>query len=175
MGSRYPGNRRSDEQLDAILFATAPMDHQRSHRSGLGHRAQLAACPGQIGMKKALAALVLATGLFSWSGMAWAYDIVGAGAWSCAAWTDARKGVRSDTTEQWALGFLSGIGFLGQDRGVEPLRGLAPQTVSEWLDWYCRSHPKDTIAHAAEKFSATRQVFSAPSATETVQTPAGSR
>jgi hypothetical protein len=124
-------------------------------------------------MKLVLAFLALITCLVGTGGMAQAHDVVGVGVWSCAAWTDARKNLRSDTTEQWALGFLSGIGFAQQ--GVDPLRDLAPQAVSEWLDKYCRSNPKDTIAHAAAAFSATRHVFSAPSASETVVVPAGSR
>jgi hypothetical protein len=117
-------------------------------------------------MKKALAALTLVMGLYIDGGAARAYDVVGVGTWSCVAWTDARKTLRSDTTEQWALGFLSGIGSVGS-HGVDPLRGLAPQAVSEWLDKYCRSNPKDTIVHAAEAFSATRQVFTGSSATDT--------
>lgn len=119
-----------------------------------------------------LSALALLTGLVGWDGTALSYDVVGAGAWSCGAWTDARKNLKSDTTEQWTLGFLSGIGFVGR-RG-EPLRGLAPQDVAEWLDRYCGSNPRETIARAAELFAASRQVFSASSTTETT-TPAGSR
>ena len=120
-------------------------------------------------MKKIVAAFALVVALLGAGKDAHAYDVVGVGIWSCAAWTDARKHVQSDSTEQWTLGFLSGIGFLGQQRGIAPLRGLAPQAVAEWLDRYCRSKPKDTIAHAAEMFSASRQVFSAPSTVEAVQ------
>jgi len=130
-------------------------------------------CRLRLFMKQALATLALITCLVGNDGMAQAHDVVGVGVWSCAAWTDARKNLKSDTTEQWALGFLSGIGF-GQ-QGVEPLRGLPPQAVSDWLDKYCRSNPKDTIAHAAETFSSIRQVFSAPSASETVAVPTGGR
>jgi hypothetical protein len=125
-------------------------------------------------MKQALAALALATGLFVSHGLALAYDIVGAGAWSCTAWTEARKDRKSDTPEQWTLGFLSGVGFIGQ-HGTEPLRGLAPQDVAEWLDRYCRLHPKHTIAHAAEMFSGARHVISTPTATETIEAPASKR
>ena len=124
-------------------------------------------------MKQSLAALAVMAGLVGWSGTATAYDVVGAGAWSCVAWSDARKNLKADTTEQWTLGFLSGIGFVGR-RG-EPLRGLAPQDVAEWLDKYCGANPKETIAHATEMFAATRHVFSASSATETVTSPAGNR
>jgi hypothetical protein len=125
-------------------------------------------------MKQSLAVMALLTGLFCGSGAARAYDVVGVGIWSCAAWTDARKARSSDTTEQWTLGFLSGIGSVGA-KGMEPLRGLPPQAATEYLDKYCRSNPKDTIAHAAETFAATRQVFSAPSTTETVSVPADGR
>lgn len=125
-------------------------------------------------MKQALAVLTLVTGLFGSGGMALAYDVVGAGAWSCTAWTDLRKNLKSDTSEQWTLGFLSGVGFVG-GHGAEPLRGLAPQDVADWFDKYCRSHPKDTIARAAEMFSASRHVFSAPTTTETTEGPASKR
>ena len=49
-------------------------------------------------MKHSLAVLTLLTGLLSLSGTALAYDVVGAGAWSCGAWIDARQVLRSDTT-----------------------------------------------------------------------------
>jgi hypothetical protein len=123
-------------------------------------------------MGQAVAAMALAMGLLG-SSVAHAYDIVGVGAWSCVAWTDARKNRRSDTTEQWALGFLSGIGFVGP-HGANPLRGLPPQAVTDWLDSYCHSNPKDTIVHAAEVFSATREVFSGSSTMDTDQAPAAS-
>ena len=122
-------------------------------------------------MKRSLVVIALLTVPFGWGKPAQAYDVVGVGIWSCAAWTDARKNRSSDTTEQWTLGFLSGIGSVGT-KGREPLRGLPPQAVTEYLDKYCRTNPKDTIAHAAETFAATREVFSAPSATETVAAPA---
>jgi len=125
-------------------------------------------------MTRTLAAIAFVTGLIGWAGTSRAYEAVGVGAWSCAAWAEARKSVRSDTAEQWALGFLSGIGFMVQ-QAADPLRGVAPQSVSEWLDRYCRSNPRDTIAHATEKFSSTRQVIAAPSASEMVAAPAGNR
>jgi hypothetical protein len=118
-------------------------------------------------MRKASSALALAAG-FVICGVALAADVVGAGTWSCIAWSDARKSRRSDTTEQWALGFLSGVGFAGP-HGVDPLRDLPPQAVSEWVDRYCRSHPNDTIAHAVEAFSATRQIFTGASTVDKAQ------
>ncbi len=124
-------------------------------------------------MAKTLAAITFIAGLIGWGETARAYDIVGVGAWSCSAWTDTRKNVRSDTTEQWVLGFLSGIGSVVH--GGDPLKGSPPQSASEWLDRYCRANPKDTIAQATEKFSATRRVFTAPSASESISSPAGLR
>ena len=94
-------------------------------------------------------------GIFGFGQHALAYDFVGVGAWSCAAWLDARKNLRSDELEQWTLGFLSGVGFVGKD-GVNPLRDLPPQAVSEWMDHYCQRHPKDTIVRGAELFSVTQ-------------------
>jgi hypothetical protein len=120
-------------------------------------------------MKQCVAFIALLTGVLGWGETARSYDVVGVGIWSCAAWTDARKNRNSDTTEQWTLGFLSGIGSVGQHG--ESLRGLVPREVSEWLDRYCQSNPKDTIVHAAETFSAERQVVSVPSATESFVAP----
>jgi len=91
--------------------------------------------------------------------IATAYDPVGVGAWSCVAWTDTRKSLRSDTPEQWVLGFLSGIGFVIRESN-DPLRGLNPQVVSEWMDKYCRRYPDESIAHGIESFSMTQEAIS---------------
>ena len=124
-------------------------------------------------MAKTFTAMALIAGLIGWGDPARAYDVVGVGTWSCAAWTEARKNVRSDTAEQWTLGFLTGIGFIVH--AGDPLKGQPPQLVSEWLDRYCHSNPKETIAHATEKFSASRQIFAAPAVSESIAAPAGNR
>ena len=42
--------------------------------------------------------------------------------------------------EQWVTGFLSGIGFVGED-GADPLKGLDGNAVHAWIDNYCHAHP----------------------------------
>jgi hypothetical protein len=101
-------------------------------------------------------ALALLPTVFPLDGKALAYDLIGVGTWSCVAWQQARAERRSDVTEQWALGFLSGLAFASKN-GTDPLRGLPPQALSEWLDRYCRNHPDDTIAHGTETFTVIQQ------------------
>jgi hypothetical protein len=98
--------------------------------------------------------LALLPAAFLLSGQVLAYDLIGVGTWSCVAWQQAKTDQRSDVTEQWALGFLSGVAFASRN-STDPLRGLPPQALSDWLDRYCRSHPEDTIAHGTETFTFT--------------------
>jgi hypothetical protein len=81
-----------------------------------------------------------------------AYDLIGVGQWSCVDWAQARPAKQSDVTEQWGLGFLSGVAFMSKNRN-DPLRGLPPQALSDWLD---RQHPSESIAHGTETFSITQ-------------------
>jgi hypothetical protein len=85
-----------------------------------------------------------------------AYDLIGVGTWSCEAWQEARKTKHSESTEQWALGFLSGAAFISKDR-TDHSRGLPPQAVGDWLDRYCRAHPNETIAHGTESFTVIQE------------------
>jgi hypothetical protein len=98
---------------------------------------------------------ILADLLLVSAGKAVAYDVVGAGAWSCEAWQQARKAKQGDVTEQWALGFLAGVAFMSKNT-VDPLRGKPPQALSEWLDRFCRQHPNALIFQGAETFSTTQ-------------------
>jgi hypothetical protein len=103
----------------------------------------------------ATAVAVLADLLLVSGGRAVAYDVVGAGSWSCEAWQQARKAKQGDVTEQWALGFLAGVAFMSKNT-MDPLRGQPPQALAEWLDRYCRQNPKALIFQGAENFSVTQ-------------------
>src|SRR4051794_30326325 len=69
---------------------------------------------------------------------------------SCGTWSAERK-----TREiwlyggNWVLGFMSGAASaLNRDF----LDDLDSEAVLAWIDGYCRAHPLDKIANAANKF-----------------------
>lgn len=83
----------------------------------------------------------------------WAdYTIMGSGIASCGTWTAQRRARQSDTFEQWVVGFLAGVGWVG-DKGDDPLRGLDAQAVLAWMDNYCQAHPLERIAKATSTFA----------------------
>ena len=77
---------------------------------------------------------------------------LGAASMSCGDWTAARREnkPRSWAAEQWVLGFLSGVGYAGNQYGLDPLTGVDDQGVWAWVDNYCRDHPLDLLVIAAE-------------------------
>ena len=87
-----------------------------------------------------------------------AYRMLGFGAQSCGSWTSNREILRMTPENQtsgtvafhnmtWVLGFLSGIGFVGN--GMDPLDGIDREAVGAWIDRYCRENPLKNIAEAA--------------------------
>jgi hypothetical protein len=83
------------------------------------------------------------------------YQVVGAGATTCGAWSANRRSNSQVWYVQngWVLGFLSGVGFMGG--GVtNPLRGLDADAVAGWLDNHCKAHPLENLATAAAAFVA---------------------
>lgn len=107
--------------------------------------------------KYVLALIAGLAALAAQGGMSQAYTIKGGGAASCGAWTEARR-LRAIAGqgehflyESWVLGFLSGIGFVGEDND-DPLHGLDYQGVLAWIDNYCQAHPIDNVSHAAIAF-----------------------
>jgi hypothetical protein len=78
------------------------------------------------------------------------YHLVGVGASSCGTWLADRADTRnmpSLNTQSWVLGFLSGVGFMGN--GFDPLQGLDANAVTAWLDNYCRTHSLENLGKAA--------------------------
>ena len=103
--------------------------------------------------------IVLTVGVIvaAWLGgasQASAYNLIGAGADFCGRWTADRRLPQNHAAaqdEQWALGFLSGIGYVGQ-KGDNPLDGLDAQAVFAWFDNYCQANPLLNIGRAAAAF-----------------------
>ena len=86
--------------------------------------------------------------------MAQTSTALGSGTKSCGAWTEDRR--TPDTHAafqdmQWVLGFLSGVGFMGQGE-IDPLNGLDAHAVWAWIDNYCRDHPLSRISGATAAF-----------------------
>jgi hypothetical protein len=42
--------------------------------------------------------------------------------------------------QAWVVGFLSGVGFVGQN-GDDPSDGVDADGIWAWIDNYCRAHP----------------------------------
>jgi hypothetical protein len=82
------------------------------------------------------------------------YALIGDGTLSCGAWMAARRDPHSAAThmsEQWVVGFRSGIGsmVLGE---LDPLHGMQADAVYGWMDNYCGTHPSEAIEAAARVF-----------------------
>jgi hypothetical protein len=89
----------------------------------------------------------------------------GAGSSSCGEWVADRSTFRVGSpltaasgralqSMQWVMGFLSGIGFMGQmdNTGADPLGAVDAQGVWTWIDAYCRANPSAAIARASAAF-----------------------
>lgn len=88
------------------------------------------------------------------AGVASAHTEAGAGSVSCATWTADRGDMnpaRSLDETQWALGFLSGIGFVGAACD-DPLHKTPFAKVMLWLDTYCLSNPLAPLSNATVQF-----------------------
>ena len=77
---------------------------------------------------------------------------MGAGNSSCGQWTAARADRVAVAYERWALGFLSGAGFIGKRSSIDPLAGVDAAGVLAWIDNYCHAHPPEDIERATAEF-----------------------
>jgi hypothetical protein len=80
--------------------------------------------------------------------------IMGMGTGSCGGWTAYRVNPVAPTTEldqQWVLGFLSGVGYMGSAT-IDPLNNTDAQGVYTWIDNFCHEHPLARISDAAGAF-----------------------
>lgn len=82
-------------------------------------------------------------------------SIIGLGVGSCGTWTTNRRtqGFVALAEQQWVVGFLSGVGFLGYFNNIDPLRGVDADGVWAWIDNYCMAKPLDNIADASGAFA----------------------
>jgi hypothetical protein len=105
-------------------------------------------------MQARLAQAILAVALASSSAKAepGLIDIIGAGVSSCGKWTADQSQETPIADDQWILGFLSGVAFMGSGPETNPLNGLDAQAVWAWIDNYCQAHPLDSIATAGIAF-----------------------
>jgi len=65
---------------------------------------------------------------------------------SCGTWIAMRRDRRALGGEQWVLGFLSGVGFLGVADGWNLLKGVDANGVWAWIDNYCQANPLKDLA-----------------------------
>lgn len=77
------------------------------------------------------------------------YTMIGLGTQSRGHGTSIRRDRVDRATEQWVVGFLSGVGFEGVE---DPLNGVDSDAVWAWMDNYCRADPLDSIGKAAGAF-----------------------
>jgi hypothetical protein len=76
----------------------------------------------------------------------------GMGMWPCRMWTAAQHDGQASEVEQWIVGFLTGVGWMGFSTGVDPWKGMDAPAVWGWVDNYCLAHPLDNVAKAGEAF-----------------------
>jgi hypothetical protein len=100
-------------------------------------------------MKPIFACLILVVGLMAGTVEAQAAHMVGLGGNSCGSWTASRRVTSAALSEQWILGFLSGLGWEGKN---DPLVNMDAKGVWAWIDNYCSAHPIEKIADAAGAF-----------------------
>lgn len=103
-------------------------------------------------MRPILARVILAAVLVT--GTAEARDTfagwTGAGSISCGAWSAARRDRVAQATEQWLLGFLTGVAYGSMAAsGPNPLAFTDPEGAWAWIDNYCREHPIEDVTRAA--------------------------
>jgi hypothetical protein len=79
------------------------------------------------------------------------YTVVGQGTLSCGAWMTARQERSAFGIQQWVLGFLSGVAFMGAPK-IAPLESTDGPGVWAWIDNYCHAHPVETVSGAATVF-----------------------
>jgi len=78
--------------------------------------------------------------------------MVGLGNQDCGTWTsnNPAKGGLGLFYQQWVFGFLSGASRVDPDH--DPLKGVDPPAIMQWLDDYCQHHPDVALADAAAAF-----------------------
>jgi hypothetical protein len=78
--------------------------------------------------------------------------VIGEGATSCGAWTQARQAqsTKAALIAQWTAGYVSGSNVEGEHH-PDALVGVDFKGLIAWIDNYCRSNPLDPLVNAAFK------------------------
>jgi hypothetical protein len=103
-------------------------------------------------MKAFLIFFVLAAWCLGDSAEAAQAKIIGHRTLSCGWWMPNRRDRSARVSEQWILGFLSGVAYVGGDAKLNPSNGVDAYGVWAWSDNYCLAHPIDQIEKAAVAF-----------------------
>jgi len=81
------------------------------------------------------------------------YAVEGAGVKNCVSYQSDKKqnGSMHYINLNWAKGFISGINYIHSETlGNSQLgTGLDLEALTLWIDSYCVSHPRDTLADAS--------------------------
>jgi hypothetical protein len=111
-----------------------------------------------VGRDKRLAYVALAVAALSIQASAQPMGsklVFGQGMNSCGGWTQARqsRSASAGLSAQWVAGYLSGLNVesTSLDPRDDPLLGTDFDGLMAWIDNYCRSHPLESIAIAADK------------------------
>ncbi|CAH2606328.1 conserved exported protein of unknown function (plasmid) [Rhodovastum atsumiense] len=84
------------------------------------------------------------------------HKIIGMGSVSCINWLMSRTKKTeiiaqwSDLSEQWVLGYISGIGWT--EKFGDPLAKVNANDVWNWIDHYCTNHFDSKLSDAANEF-----------------------
>jgi hypothetical protein len=78
------------------------------------------------------------------------FTAMGVGNQSCGTWTAERRIGTAGLLEEWVLGFLSGIGYVGDHDN--PLAGTDADGVFAWIDNYCFANPINDTSQGAKAF-----------------------
>jgi hypothetical protein len=76
------------------------------------------------------------------------------GQWTCGVWLNARSMHRNQHMEGWVAGYLSGLSVAYDALGFkDTLRNTDALSAYVWIDSWCKAHPLDDVATAANGFA----------------------
>ena len=110
-----------------------------------------------VPMSRCLIRLALISLALSGPVQAQKFHAIGSGSATCSSWLTWRLDPDSAiaiASEQWVLGFLSGVGYMGS-KSIDPLRGIDAKAVFVWVDNYCIKEPEQNLLSASIMFRFT--------------------
>ena len=82
------------------------------------------------------------------------FYVFGEGNSSCGSWL-AEKGTAMEHLDlSWVLGFITAFNAYGLFVDKDVALGTNSDGLAAWIDNYCRAHPRENIAKAAERLIA---------------------